>query len=378
MGVFEQSIAIFLQPIRKFLDDENISEIMINGPKDIWIEKGGRIIKTDCEFEDETTLQAAIRNIAQSVGREINAAHPALDARLPDGSRIHAVIPPAARNGTTISIRKFAKASDISIKKLVEIGTISADAAKFLAICVHMGKNLIVSGGTGSGKTTILNILGSFIPRGQRIIIIEDSSELKIQTPHVVYFETKAPDEDGAGALTVRDLVKSSMRLRPDRVVVGEVRSGEALDLITVMNTGHDGTMGTVHANTPKDALIRLETLSTMGDTTIPIEALRQQIASSIHLVVQVKRFPDGSRKISSISEVTGVGKDGVYQEQDIFHFIQRGNTKQGVTLGEMLPTGYIPTFMHEIEVNGYKFSREKLRASGKREKTEGNEGEAA
>ena len=368
MGVFEQSIAIFLQPIKEALDDPSVSEVMINGPKDIWIERKGVIKRTDYEFEDETTLQAAIRNIAQSVGREINSTHPALDARLPDGSRIHAVIPPAARNGTTIAIRKFAKASDISIRKLIEIGAISADAAKFLAICVHMGKNLVISGGTGSGKTTILNILGSFIPRGQRVIIIEDSSELKIQAPHVVYFETKAPNKDGYGALTVRDLVKSSMRLRPDRIVVGEVRSGEALDLITAMNTGHDGTMGTVHANTARDALVRLETLSTMGDSTIPIEALRQQIASSIQLIVQVRRFSDGTRKIFTISEILGVSKDGVYNEKDIFRFVQKGKSKQGFVLGEMQPTGYIPTFMYEVKVNGYSFSEEKLRAPEKKE----------
>ena len=365
MGVFEQSIRSFLSPIRDLLDDPTVSEIMINGPKDIWIEQKGKVYKTEKVFADETSLQAAIRNIAQFVGRKIDEENPSLDARLPDGSRIHAVIPPAARNGTTIAIRKFSKAADLNMQKLVEFGAISADAARFLAICVHMGKNIIVSGGTGSGKTTILNMMGSVVPPTQRIIIIEDATELKVPTPHVVYFETKAPNESGVGGLTIRDLIKSSMRLRPDRIIVGEVRGPEALDLITVMNTGHGGTMGTVHSNSPADALIRLETLAMMSDTPVPVSALRQQIASAIHLVLQAKRFHDGSRKISHISEVVGVDENGRYSVRDLFRFVQKGKKQDGTIVGAMEACGNLPTFMGEVEVNGYPFTRQKFAKPG-------------
>ncbi len=377
MSVFEQSIASFLMPIEDLLEDDVVSEIIINGPEDIWIEQKGKLYKTKNIFPDETTLQAAIRNIAQFVGRKVDEENPTLDARLPDGSRIHAVMPPAARNGTTVAIRKFAKAADINMQKFVELGALSADAARFLAICVHIGKNVIVSGGTGSGKTTILNVIGAAIPPTQRIIIIEDATELKIQTPHVVYFETKAANDEGLGGLTIRNLIKSSMRLRPDRIVVGEVRSAEALDLITVMNTGHGGTMGTVHANTPKDALIRLETLATMGDTKIPIEALRQQISSAIHLVIQAKRYHDGSRKLSHISEVIGVDTNGTYSTRDLFKFVQKGKTKEGKILGQMEPCGVLPTFMQELEVNGYPAKRAQFARPVKKSGDDG-QGEAA
>lgn len=361
MGVFEQSIAVFLAPIRDLLDDPSVSEVMINGPQEIWIEQKGKVYRTDKRFADETSLQAAIRNIAQFVGRKIDEDSPTLDARLPDGSRIHAVIPPAARNGTTIAIRKFSKAADLNMQKLVEFGALSADAARFLAICVHMGKNIIVSGGTGSGKTTILNVMGAVIPPTQRIIIIEDATELKVQTPHVVYFETKGKNDNGLGELSIRDLIKSSMRLRPDRIVVGEVRGAEALDLITVMNTGHGGTMGTVHANSPVDALIRLETLASMSDTPVPISALRQQIASAIHIVLQAKRLHDGSRRISHISEVVGVDNDGRYTCKDLFRFQQRGRKPDGTIIGQMEPCGNLPSFVQEMEVNGYPFPRQKF-----------------
>ncbi len=365
MGVFEQSIAVFLAPIRELLDDSSVSEIMINGPHDIWIEQKGKVYKTERRFADETSLQAAIRNIAQFVGRKIDEESPTLDARLPDGSRIHAVIPPAARNGTTVAIRKFSKASELNMQKLVEFGALSPDAARFLAICVHMGKNIIVSGGTGSGKTTVLNVMGAVVPPTQRIIIIEDATELKVPTPHVVYFETKAKNDNGTGGLTIRDLIKSSMRLRPDRIIVGEVRGAEAFDLITVMNTGHGGTMGTVHANSPVDALIRLETLAMMSDTPVPLSALRQQIASAIHLVLQAKRLHDGSRKISHISEVVGVDSEGRYTCKDIFKFIQKGKKPDGSILGAMEACGNLPSFISEMEVNGYPFPRAKFAKPG-------------
>lgn len=358
MGLFESTVATFLAPVKEYLDDETVTEILVNGPTEIWVERKGKLVRTEASFGDEVSLQGAARNIAQFVGRNIDDDSPQLDARLPDGSRIHIVIPPSARNGTTMSIRKFAKGSDINIEKLVEIGSLSAVAAKFLGICVHMGKNVLVSGGTGSGKTTLLNVLGAVIPNGTRVMIIEDSSELKFQSDHVVYFETKAANDKGLGALGIRDLVKSAMRLRPDRVIVGEVRGPEALDLITVMNTGHAGSMGTTHANTPMDALVRVETLSMMGDTTIPIAALRRQISAAIEVVVQAKRFADGSRKISHISEVMGVDEHGRYEVNDLFRFEQKGRSKDGKVLGQMEACGILPSFMHDIEINGYNFPR--------------------
>lgn len=361
MGVFNESIKTFLAPIANLLEDETVSEILINGPTEIWIERKGKLYKTEARFTDEWGLQAAVRNIAQFVKRQIDEHHPTLDARLPDGSRIHAVLPPSARNGTTVAIRKFSKAGDITFDKLITSGSISQDCALFLKICVALAKNIVVSGGTGSGKTTVLNLLGGLIPATERMMVVEDASELQIKAPHVVSFETKAPDVEGKGGLTIRDLLRSAMRLRPDRIIVGEVRGHEALDLISVMNTGHGGSMGTVHANTPMDALVRLETLSMMGDTVIPVVALRRQISSAVNLVVQAKRLYDGTRKISHVSEVLGVDEHGNYKTQDLFKFVQKGKAPDGKILGEMEPCHTLPTFMNEIEVNGLVFPRQKF-----------------
>lgn len=352
MTVFEDSIGAFLSPVMDFLNDDTISEVMINGPQEIFIERRGLIEKTTAHFKDEQALQAAVRNIAQFVGRRIDEDNPTLDARLPDGSRICAVLPPCSRKGTTMSIRKFSKGNP-SFVDLINRGSISKEAARFLDVCIFLAKNAIISGGTGSGKTTLLNILGSRIPNNQRVLVIEDSSELKINTEHVVFFETKHADGEGKGAVTIRDLIKSALRLRPDRIVVGEVRGPEALDLITAMNTGHGGSMGTAHANTPYDALVRLETLAMMGDSNVPPAAIRRQIASAIHIVIQIKRLSDGTRKVTNITEVIPeVDDSGKYIIKDIFKFVQRGRTQDGKIVGEMIPTGYIPSFMHEIETN--------------------------
>jgi len=273
------------------------------------------------------------------------------------------VITPLSRRGTTLSIRKFSKTSPTFID-LIQRGSITKDAARFLDICVFLAKNVLVSGGTGSGKTTFLNVLGGRIPGNQRLLIIEDSSELKIKTNHVVYFETRPADEMGNGEITMRDLLRSALRLRPDRIVVGEVRGSEALDLVTAMNTGHGGSMGTVHANTSYDALIRLETLSMMGGSNVPTQALRRQIASSIQIVVQIKRMSDGTRKVTNISEVLPeTDEQGRYQLQDIYHFIQKSKTTEGKIVGELVSTGYVPSFMAEIEVNRLPFGREKFAA---------------
>lgn len=371
MGIFDTSIATFLAPIKEYLDDDSVSEVLINGPTEIWVEKKGKLTRVPASFGDETQLQAAVRNIAQFVKRQIDSQHPTLDARLPNGSRIHAVLPPSARKGTTVAIRKFAKAADLTFEKLIGFGSISPEGAEFLTICVALAKNIIVSGGTGSGKTTFLNLLGGLLPKDERLMIVEDASELQIQADHVVNFETKAADHEGKGALTIRDLVKSAMRLRPDRIIVGEVRAGEALDLITVMNTGHGGSMGTTHANSPMDALVRLETLASMGDSSIPLAALRRQIAGAVHIVVQAKRLHDGSRKITHISEVLGVEDNGKYVTQDIFKFIQTGIDHETHKIhGEMRAMGVIPTFFEEIEVNGFSFDIKKFAAPGPKKPT--------
>jgi pilus assembly protein CpaF len=363
MGVFEDSVESFLAPVKKYLDDDTVSEVLVNGPKEVFVERRGLLERVDAEFHDEQSLQACVRNIAQFVGRRIDEENPRLDARLPNGSRVHAVLPPSSRKGTTLSIRKFSKDSPTFVD-LINRGSISKDAARFIDICVYLAKNIIISGGTGSGKTTLLNVVGSRIPGTQRLLIIEDASELKIKTDHVVYFETKAPLPNGKGGITIRDLIVSSLRLRPDRIVVGEVRGPEALDLLTAMNTGHGGSMGTTHANTPYDALVRLETLCMMGDTQVPIAAIRRQVASAIHIVVQIKRLHDGSRKVTDIAEVIPeVDDNGRYQIRNIFQFIQRGKTAEGKIVGEMCATGYIPTFLHEIEINRLPFPKEKFTA---------------
>ncbi len=361
MGVFEDSVGTFLSPVKDYLADEAVSEVLVNGPSEIFIERKGLLEKTEAKFMDEQALQAAVRNIAQFVGRRIDDENPILDARLPDGSRVAAVIPPCSRKGTTLSIRKFSKGNPTFVD-LMSRGSISKEGARFLDVCIYLAKNIIISGGTGSGKTTLLNVVGSRIPGNQRLLIIEDSSELKIKTDHVVFFETKHADEMGKGGVSIRDLIRAALRLRPDRIVVGEVRGPEALDLITAMNTGHGGSMGTTHANTPYDSLVRLETLAMMGDTQVPVAAIRRQIASAIHLVAQIKRMNDGTRKVTHITEVIPeVDEAGKYQIKDIFRFVQRGRSQDGKILGEFIPTGYIPSFMNEIELNRLPFTKDKF-----------------
>jgi pilus assembly protein CpaF len=360
MSVFDTSVQVFLAPVLKFLKDESVTEVMINGPKTIFIERKGLVEKTDAAFEDESALMAAVRNISQFVGRPIDDEHPFLDARLPDGSRIHAVVPPVARNGTTVAIRKFSK-DRLALKDLIARGALTNDAARFLDVCLYLKKNIIVSGGTGSGKTTLLGILASRCLPNQRIVVLEDSAELKIHNEHVVFFEARPADEYGKGEVSLRDLVKSSLRLRPDRVIVGEVRGAEALDLISSMNTGHSGSMGTVHSNNPKECLTRLETLALMTDSDVPVQAVRAQVAAAIQIVIQLSRMQDGSRKITHISEGLGMDLQGNYRVNDIYLFEQTGRDKDGKILGEQKPVGNLPSFMREIEVNYLPFTREML-----------------
>jgi len=358
MSVFETSVQIFLAPVMQFLKDDSVTEIMINGPQTIFIERCGFIERVNAKFEDEASLMAAVRNISQFVGRPIDDEHPFLDARLPDGSRLHAIVNPIARNGTTVTIRKFSK-EKLTLKDLMSRGAITGEAAKFLDVCIYLKKNIMIAGGTGSGKTTLLGILASRCPADQRIIVLEDSSELKIHNGHVVSFEGRPANEFGKGQVTLRDLVKSSLRLRPDRVIVGEVRGGEALDLISSMNTGHSGSMGTVHANNPRECLTRLETLALLTDAEVPVQAVRAQVASAIQIIAQLSRMQDGSRKLTHLSEGLGMDLQGNYRTQDIYLFEQMGRDKDGRVIGSLLPTGNIPSFIREIEVNHLPFPKE-------------------
>ncbi len=359
MSVFNDAIASLLSPIKDLLDDEGVSEVMINGAHEIFVEKKGLVYKTDNQFPTEDALISAMRAIAQSVGRVIDNDNPRLDARLPDGSRIHVVLPPMAKNGTTVAIRKFTK-EKLTLNDLIAFGSLSKSAARFLDICIHLGKNIIVSGGTGSGKTTMLNVLGSRIPKTQRLLIIEDAAELQVKAEHVVNFETRKADPTrGVEEVTIRELVISAMRLRPDRIIVGEVRGEEALDLIQVMNTGHDGSMGTVHANNPVDACTRLETLCLMGDIKIPPDAIRKMVASAMQIIVQCSRYHDGGRRTSHISEILGIDKNGNYISRDIFKWVQTGKDPEtGKYIGEMIPCGYVPTFFEDIVVNKLPFPK--------------------
>lgn len=359
MSVFSDAIENFLSPIGDLLDDDGVSEIMINGPQEIFVEKKGLVYKVENQFATEDTLIAAMRAIAQSVGRILDDDNPRLDARLPDGSRIHVVLPPMAKNGTTVAIRKFSK-EELTLSDLIDFGSVSKAAARFLDICIYLGKNVIVSGGTGSGKTTMLNVLGGRIPKTERLIIIEDAAELQVHAEHVVSFETRKADPSrGINEVTIRDLVISAMRLRPDRIIVGEVRGEEALDLIQVMNTGHDGSMGTVHANNPVDACTRLETLCLMGETQIPPDAIRKMIASAMQVIVQCSRYHDGGRRTSHISEILGIDQHGNYISRDIFKWVQTGKDHEtGRLTGEMVPCNYVPSFFEDIIVNKLPFPK--------------------
>lgn len=354
-SVFEDSLAEFLKPIAKLLADSAVTEIMVNGAHEIFVEIKGKIHKAEAKFENEASLLAAIRNISQFVGKPISTEEPILDARLPNGSRICAVIPPCAKNGCTMAIRKFSK-EKLGLKDLINFGAMSADMARFLDLAVILKRNMLVSGGTGSGKTTLLNVLGSRIPGNERLLIIEDTAELQIKSNHVVRFETKHKDFEGKGEVSIRDLVKASLRLRPDRIIVGEVRGPEGMDLVQAMNTGHDGSMGTLHANNPVQGMNRLETLCMLGDTGVPAHVVRSQVADAVHLVVQANRMRDGSRKITAISECVGISDKGTYLMNDLFVYRQTGVSPEGKFLGEHVTCGNVPSFKDLIESSGIPF----------------------
>lgn len=338
-------------PITGLLSDSEITEIMVNGPEQVYIEKKGKLQLTDAKFKNDNHVMHVIKRIVAPIGRRIDESSPMVDARLPDGSRVNAIIPPLAIDGPSITIRKFAE-EPFKVEDLISFGTLNSKMAELLEYCVQGRLNIIVSGGTGSGKTTTLNVLSSFIPEDERIVTIEDAAELQLSQEHVVRLETRPANVEGKGEVTIRDLVKNSLRMRPDRIIVGEVRSGEALDMLQAMNTGHDGSLTTGHANSPRDMLSRLETMVLMSGMNLPIKAIRDQAASAIDLIVQQSRIMDGSRKITYITEVQGMEGDVIIL-QDIFRFEQRGLDNRGKVKGEFISTGIMPRFVQKLKERG-------------------------
>jgi len=344
-------------PIQPLLDDPNVSEIMVNGPKSVYIEKNGVLIKTGVTFENNDQVLRVIDRIILPLGRRIDADTPTVDARLPDGSRVNAVIPPVAIDGASITIRKFRK-EKLSVQQLIQVGSLTEPMAEFLRACVIGRLNIVISGGTGSGKTTLLNILSTMIPENERIVTIEDAAELQLQQDHVVRLETRPSNTEGKGMVTIRDLVRNALRMRPDRIIVGECRGGEAFDMLQAMNTGHDGSLTTLHANTPRDALSRLETMVMMAGLELPIKIIRQQVSSAIDLIIQQARLKGGERKITAITEVAGMEGDTIVLT-DIFRYEQTGVTPDGKVIGQIKATGIRPLFGPQLEAAGFKLGAE-------------------
>jgi pilus assembly protein CpaF len=357
--VFHQVINDLLGygPIQPLIDDPSISEIMVNGAQAIFIERNGELFETEIHFEDDAQVLRIIDRMIHPLGRRVDRDHPMVDARLPDGSRVNAIIPPAAVDGPSITIRKFLQ-NRMTIDDLIRVGTLNEHMAEFLQACVVARLNIVISGPTSSGKTTFLNVLTGFIPGQQRIVTIEDAVELQLKQRHVIRLETQAATVDGSGAVSTRDLVRNALRMRPDRIIVGEVRSGETLDMIQAMNTGHHGSITTVHSNAPRDAIARLETMAMMAGLDMPLLAIRRQIASAVNLIIHISRLTDGSRKITHITEVSGMEGE-VVTMSDIFKFEQSGVGSDGKIQGTLRATGLRPLFTPRLEVVGYKLRGE-------------------
>ncbi|HWF88032.1 MAG TPA: CpaF family protein [Pyrinomonadaceae bacterium] len=345
-----------LGPLEPLLKDPTISDILVNKHDTIYIERRGKIERTNVTFKDDEHLMRVIERIVSSVGRRIDESSPMVDARLQDGSRVNAIIPPLAIDGPVVSIRRFGS-DPLKMSMLIDYKALTKDIADMLQMVVHARLNVLISGGTGAGKTTLLNALSAFIPENERIVTIEDSAELQLQQPHTVRLETRPPNIEGRGEVTQRDLVKNALRMRPDRIVIGEVRGGEAIDMLQAMNTGHDGSLTTIHANTPRDALSRLETMIQMTGMRLSDRAMRQQIAAAINLVVQVARMSDGSRRVTSISEITGMEGETITM-QEIFQYERTGVDSQGVVLGRFRPTGIRPRFAERLKACGMQLPR--------------------
>jgi pilus assembly protein CpaF len=342
-------------PIEKLLNDPTVSEVMVNGPKQVYVERKGKLTMSDVTFEDDEHVMRVVERIVRPLGRRVDRKVPMVDARLPDGSRVNVIIPPAALDGPTITIRKFAT-KKLTIEDLIAFGSLTSQMGDFLEACVVSRLNIVVSGGTGSGKTTLLNVLSGFIPEDERVLTIEDSAELQLVQPHVVRLEARPPDPDGSGGISIRDLVKNSLRMRPERIVVGEIRGGEAIDMLQAMNTGHDGSLTTLHANNPREAIARIETMGLMGGLEIPLKVIREQIAKAVDLVVQQSRLEDGSRKITYVTEISGMEGENVVM-QDIFKYDETLGS-DNKPLG-MKPTGLRPLFSTRLEQHGFKLPPE-------------------
>jgi pilus assembly protein CpaF len=352
-----------LGPLEDLLADADIAEIMVNGPNQIYVEEKGKLIRSPVTFESTEQLMQVIDRIVSSIGRRVDESSPMVDARLKDGSRVNVIIPPLALRGPTVTIRKFSKEA-FTIEDLVSFGTLTDEMAKFIRACVRGRLNVVVSGGTGSGKTTTLNVLSSFIPEDERIVTIEDAAELQLVQEHVVTLEARPANVEGRGAVSIRELVINALRMRPDRIVVGECRGGEALDMLQAMNTGHDGSLTTLHANNPRDAVSRLETMVLMSGAELPSRAIREQIASAVNMIVHQSRLRDGTRRIVSITEVLGTGPDGVVM-QEIFAFKQTGvDPETGKVIGELAPTGVVPEAMERLSAEGEAVSEEMFAAA--------------
>lgn len=344
-------------PITALLDDPEVSEIMVNGPYQIYVEKKGKLSLTNIYFRDDAHVLQVIEKIVSPLGRRIDESSPMVDARLPDGSRVNAIIAPLSLVGPSITIRKFPQ-NRLQIENLIQFGSLTEEMARFLDACVKARLNIFISGGTGSGKTSLLNVLSSFIPHDERIVTIEDAAELQLLQDHVVSLETRPPNIEGRGAVSIRDLVKNSLRMRPDRIVIGEVRGGEALDMLQAMNTGHDGSLATGHANSPREMLSRLETMVLMAGMDLPIRAIREQIAGAVDLIIQQSRLRDGSRKLVTITEVIGMEGETIVL-QDLFVFEQKGTHTSGKVLGGHVSTGLRPHCSEKLEQIGYKIPSE-------------------
>ncbi len=338
-------------PLERLLADDSISEIMVNGPFDVWIERQGRLSQTSVRFNDESHLRRIINKMVAQVGRRIDEASPMVDARLPDGSRVNAIIPPLSLSGPLVTIRKFSKVR-LALEDMVPLGTISTQTREFLERAIQARLNILISGGTGSGKTTLLNAMSAAVPDGERIVTIEDAAELRLVQRHVLRLESRPKNIEGEGEIPIRELLRNSLRMRPDRIIVGEVRGSETLDMLQAMNTGHDGSLSTVHANSPRDALSRIETMVLMAGFDLPIRAIRQQVASALDLIVHIERVEDGSRHVTAITEVQRMESE-VITLQDLFEFRIREVNKDGVVVGELEPTGLRPTFLGKFEKRG-------------------------
>ncbi len=352
-AIFEASVEYFLNPINQFMDDPTVTEVMVNRFDTVYVERDGRLTRTRARFESEDALISAIRNVAQWVGREITEESPILDARLPDGSRVHAILPPGCRSGACLTIRKF-KRGGMTLDDFVAYGSLSEPAREFLELAVRLRKNVMIAGGTGTGKTTLLGAVSQAIPEEERIVVIEDTSELKLRQDHCIYLEVQRENQFGRGGLSIRQLFVTSLRMRPDRIIVGEVRGGEALDMVQSMLSGHSGSLSTVHASSQRDAVVRLETLSLMSDVDIPVYVARAQVASAIDLVVQLSRFSeDGSRRVTGITEILPLNENNQYQFRDLFTIQLRGKTAAGKLISDLEHTGEQPSFSQEPHQHG-------------------------